>query len=103
MPAGKHAIEIAYEPKSWCLGVLISVLAAAGLLALGWRRPFGGSRDGPAAGSPGRLYGVDVSAMLFQLHEWDIHIVRRGTDDAGGAGGTGAADDPPHQAGNFRH
>jgi hypothetical protein len=42
-----------------------------------------------AAGSPGRLYGVDVSAMLFQLHEWDIHIVCRGADDAGGAGGTG--------------
>jgi hypothetical protein len=36
--------------------------------------------------------------MLFQLHEWDIHIVRRGADDASGAGGTAAANDPPHQA-----
>lgn len=52
VPAGKHAIEIAYEPRSWSFGVLVSVLAAAGLLVLGWRRPFGGSRDGPAAGSP---------------------------------------------------
>jgi hypothetical protein len=52
VPAGKHAIEIAYEPLSWSLGVLVSVLAAAGLVVLGWRRPFGGSRDGPAAGSP---------------------------------------------------
>jgi hypothetical protein len=31
--------------------------------------------------------------MLFQLHEWDIHIVCRGADDAGGAGDA-AADDP---------
>src|SRR5690242_16697374 len=23
---------------------------------------------------PARLYGVDVPAMSFQLHEWDIHI-----------------------------
>jgi hypothetical protein len=38
--------------------------------------------------------------MLFQLHEWDIHIECRGTDDASEAGGT-SADDPPHQAGNF--
>ena len=37
--------------------------------------------------------------MSFQLHEWDIHIVCRGTDDAGGAGGA-AAHDPPHQAFN---
>ena len=29
-----------------------------------------------------RLYGVDVPAMSLQLHEWDIHIVCRGTDDA---------------------
>jgi hypothetical protein len=38
--------------------------------------------------------------MLFQLHEWDIHIVCRGADDASGAGGE-ATDDPPRQAGNF--
>jgi hypothetical protein len=37
--------------------------------------------------------------MLFQLHEWDIHIVCRGAGGAGGAGGA-AADDPPRQAGN---
>jgi hypothetical protein len=40
--------------------------------------------------------------MSLELHEWDIHIVSRGTDDASGAAGA-AADDPPHQAGNFRH
>jgi AcrR family transcriptional regulator len=33
------------------------------------------------------LYGVDVPAMLFQLHEWDIHIVCRGADDVGRTGG----------------
>jgi hypothetical protein len=45
---------------------------------------------------PGYSDGVDVPAMLFQLHEWDIHIVCRGADDAGGAGGA-AADDPPQR------
>ena len=35
--------------------------------------------------------------MSSQLHEWDIHIVCRGTDDASGAGDT-AAHDPPRQA-----
>jgi hypothetical protein len=34
---------------------------------------------------------VDVPATSFQLHEWDIHIVCRGTDDASGAGDTAAA------------
>ncbi|HEX7253685.1 MAG TPA: hypothetical protein VF376_12445, partial [Thermoanaerobaculia bacterium] len=52
VPAGKHAVEIAYEPRSWSLGVRVFVLTAAGLVALGWRRPFAGSRDGPAGGSP---------------------------------------------------
>jgi hypothetical protein len=28
--------------------------------------------------------------MLLQLHEWDIHIVCRGADDASGADGTAA-------------
>jgi hypothetical protein len=35
--------------------------------------------------------------MITQLHEWDIHIVCRGADDASGAGGA-AADGPPRQA-----
>ena len=35
--------------------------------------------------------------MSLELHEWDIHIVCRGRDDASGAGGA-AANDPPHQA-----
>jgi hypothetical protein len=39
--------------------------------------------------------------MSFQLHEWDIHIVCCGTDDAGGAGGA-AAGDQPRQAFSFR-
>jgi tricorn protease len=30
--------------------------------------------------------------MSSQLHEWDIHIVRRGADDASGAGGAAAAE-----------
>jgi hypothetical protein len=34
--------------------------------------------------------------MSLELHEWDIHIVCRGTDDASGAAGA-AADDPPLQ------
>jgi hypothetical protein len=59
-------------------------------------------RSGPAAAAPRRLYGVDVPAMSFQLHEWDIHIVCCGTDDASGASGTAAADDPLRQAGNVR-
>jgi hypothetical protein len=36
--------------------------------------------------------------MLFQLHEWDIHIVCRGADDASGAGGAAALDPPRHAA-----
>jgi hypothetical protein len=40
--------------------------------------------------------------MSLELHEWDIHIVCRGTDDASGACGA-AADNPRHHAGNFRH
>ena len=47
----------------------------------------GGSRSRLAAAASGRLYGVDVPAMSFQLHEWDIHIVCRGADDADGASG----------------
>jgi hypothetical protein len=42
--------------------------------------------------------------MSFQLHEWDIHIVCRGADDAGGAGEAAAHVPPrnaPHQAGTF--
>src|SRR5690349_1380856 len=62
----------------------------------------GGSRSPPDGRCPRHSYGVDVPAMLFQLHEWDIHIVCRYTDDASGAGGE-AADDPPHQVWNFRH
>jgi hypothetical protein len=61
----------------------------------------GGRRPRPGRHSPGGLYGVDVPAMSFQLHEWDIHIVRRGAGDASGAGGAGV-DDPPDQAGNLR-
>jgi hypothetical protein len=49
---------------------------------------------------PGGSYGVDVPAMSFQLHEWDIHIVCRDADDVGGTG-SAAADDPPRQAFNF--
>jgi hypothetical protein len=30
--------------------------------------------------------------MLFQLHEWDIHIVCRGADDASNAGDASDAD-----------
>jgi hypothetical protein len=34
---------------------------------------------GPArlawASRPARLYGVNVPAMSFQLHEWDIHAI----------------------------
>jgi hypothetical protein len=36
--------------------------------------------------------------MSLELHEWDIHIECRGTDDASGAGGT-AAHVPPRHAG----
>ena len=50
---------------------------------------------------PRRSYGVDVPATSFHLHEWDIHIVCRGTDDASGAGGTAAADEPPGQAAGY--
>jgi anti-anti-sigma factor len=44
--------------------------------------------------------------MPFQLHECDIHIVCRGTDDASGARGAAAAAhdpsrNPPRWAGNF--
>src|SRR4029077_18311624 len=49
----------------------------------------------------GGSYGVDVPAMSYQLHEWDIHIVCRGADDAGGAGDA-AAHNPQHQDGTFR-
>jgi hypothetical protein len=45
------------------------------------------------------LYGVNVPVMSFRMHEWDIHIVCRGTDDASGAGGTATAHDPPYHAG----
>jgi hypothetical protein len=43
--------------------------------------------------------------MSLQLHEWDIHIVCFGTDDANGAGGAAAYDPPrhpPYQDGNVR-
>src|SRR5690348_9971345 len=57
-----------------------------------------GAPRSPAAGvertdidaASGCSYGVDVPATSFQLHEWDIHIVCRGTDDASGAGDTAA-------------
>jgi hypothetical protein len=43
---------------------------------------------------------VNVPAMSFQLHEWDIHIICRGTDGADGAGGgTAAGADVPPQSG----
>jgi hypothetical protein len=31
---------------------------------------------------PARSYDVDVPAMLFQLHEWDIHALCFGTGGA---------------------
>ena len=59
------------------------------------------NRNGAA---PAVLYDVDVPSMLFHRHEWGIHIVCRGADDASGAGGTAAADDQPQpRAGNFRY
>jgi membrane-associated phospholipid phosphatase len=41
---------------------------------------------GPALPCAPRLYGVDVPAMSFQLHERDIHTLCFGTDDVGLAG-----------------
>jgi hypothetical protein len=43
--------------------------------------------------------------MSLELHEWDIHIVSFGADDASGAGDAAAHDPPrnaPRLAGNFR-
>src|SRR5690348_4313660 len=65
--------------------------------ALDYLRTLPGRRRPP----PRRSYGVDVPATSFQLHGWDIHIVCRGTDDASGAGGTAAADEPPGQAAGY--
>jgi hypothetical protein len=59
--------------------------------ALDYLRTLTGRRPGRRVLShplPRRSYGVDVPATPFHLHEWDIHIVCRGTDDASGAGGT---------------
>jgi hypothetical protein len=38
--------------------------------------------------------------MSLELHEWDIHIVCRGADDASGAGGA-AAHDPSRPGGGL--
>ena len=72
--------------------------------ALDYLRTLTGRRPGRRVVShplPRRSYGVDVPATSFHLHEWDIHIVCRGTDDASGAGGTAAADEPPGQAAGY--
>ena len=50
LPAGRHRVELRYEPASWRIGWIVSLLALAGLVAvvaLGLR-----ARRRPAAGSP---------------------------------------------------
>ena len=48
------------------------------------------SASSPVTSVPGRRpiqlrrYGVDVPAMLLELHEWDIHALYRGTDGVRG-------------------
>ena len=70
IPAGRHDVELRYEPASWRLGWLISALASLALVAaavVGWRRRrLGGGRAEPRP-SRRRRSSVDAQPLAAAL------------------------------------